>query len=214
MRPVLTERQNQIFEFVRAYQGENGRPPTIAEIGRALAIRSTNGVFKQLQALEAKGYLRREPHAARGLRIVDEEAPPQISPQPGSVIPIVSRTKSDAPELLRRRPLGTMTVDPRLLDGRDTSRFIVGIAEDEAMRPDGIHKGDFLTIEEQPEMSLKSGALIAVLLGDALVARIFARKAGRVHLQPADSSYAEEVFGPDAADFYVIGCVRSIMRKL
>jgi len=214
MRPVLTERQNQIFEFVRTYQGENGRPPTIAEIGRALAIRSTNGVFKQLQALEAKGYLRREPHAARGLRIVDGEPPPQISAQQGSAIPIVSPTKSDSPQLLRRRPLGTMTVDPRLLDGRDPTRFIVGIAEDNAMRPLGIHKGDFLTIEEQPEMSLKSGALVAVLLGDALVARVFTRRAGRVHLQPADSSYAEDVFDPDAFEFYVIGCVCSIMRKL
>jgi repressor LexA len=214
MRPVLTERQNQIFEFVRTYQVENGRPPTIAEIGRALAIRSTNGVFKQLQALEAKGYLHREAHAARGLRIVEGETPPQVSALPGNAIPLVSRTKSDSPELLRRRPLGTMTVDSRLLDGRDSSRFVVGIAGDDAMRPVGIHKGDFLTIEEQPEMSFKSGDLVAVLLDEALVARVFTRQTGMVHLQPADRSYAEDVFAPDAPGYYVIGCVRSVMRKL
>ena len=42
------------------------KPPTIKEIGQALGIRSTNGVFKLLKALEKKGYIEREQHAGCG----------------------------------------------------------------------------------------------------------------------------------------------------
>ena len=62
----LTQRQNAVYEFVRAYVREHGKPPTLKEIGAALSIRSTNGVSKHLHALEQKHYIRRLPNEARG----------------------------------------------------------------------------------------------------------------------------------------------------
>ena len=74
MRERLTERQNQVYEFLRTYVRRNGKPPTLKEIGAHLDIRSTNGVFKMLSVLEAKGYIVRTKHEARGIEIVDEVA--------------------------------------------------------------------------------------------------------------------------------------------
>src|SRR5690554_828546 len=53
----LTERQRAVLDFVVEYIRVHRFPPTVREIGRALGIRSTNGVSDHLKALERKGYL-------------------------------------------------------------------------------------------------------------------------------------------------------------
>ena len=55
----LTGRQRKIYEFIIGFRRENGCSPSIPEIQRAFGIRSPNGVAGHLQALEAKGYIRR-----------------------------------------------------------------------------------------------------------------------------------------------------------
>ena len=62
MKPRLTARQNEAYEFIRLYMRTQRKPPTLKEIGGNLGIRSSNGVFKLLKALEKKGYIRREEH--------------------------------------------------------------------------------------------------------------------------------------------------------
>jgi repressor LexA len=64
-------------------------------------------------------------------------------------LPVISRTASDQPEQLRKRPKGTITVDDRLLRrARDPDDCLVGQAGDDGMNDAGIHKGDLLLIEE------------------------------------------------------------------
>lgn len=69
-RPALTARQAALLELVRASVRERGYPPTLRELGRELAIRSTNGVSDHLRALARKGYLRVTDSAARGIRLL------------------------------------------------------------------------------------------------------------------------------------------------
>ena len=83
MRARLTERQNQVYEFLRDFVRRRGKPPTIKEVGESLGIKSTNGVHKMLVVLEKKGYITRTPNEARGLQIVDDaglvgEEPPGV----------------------------------------------------------------------------------------------------------------------------------------
>jgi len=66
----LTARQAAILQFIEQSLRERGYPPTLREIGAHMQIKSTNGVNDHLTAIERKGYLRREPTAARGLSIV------------------------------------------------------------------------------------------------------------------------------------------------
>jgi repressor LexA len=56
MRP-LTERQNQILEFIRDYISKNLKPPTIREICEEFKFKSTNAVYSILKSLEKKGYI-------------------------------------------------------------------------------------------------------------------------------------------------------------
>jgi len=211
----LTQRQNEAYEFIRGYMDQHRKPPTLQEIGEALGIASTNGVYKLLQALEKKGWIEREKHAARGIELVDETSDPfgMESGQPR--LPIISRTASDQPERLRERPKGTISVDDRLLrQARDPDDCLVGQAGDDGMNGAAIQKGDLLLIEEMDWSDLENGALVAVLVQAELLARTFHFANGRLHLRPADRHYTEDTFPPDHPGCYVIGRLLGLIRTL
>jgi len=211
----LTQRQNEAYEFVRGYMDRNNKPPTMQEIGDALGISSTNGVYKLLRALEQKGWIRREKHTARGIELVEAERDPFGMGGGPPSLPVVSRTASDQPEQLRRRPRGTMSVDNRLLRAADDpDDCLIGQAGDDGMNGAGIYKGDLLLIEETDWTDLDNGVLVAVIVEDQLLPREFAFANGRIHLRPADRHYSEDTFPPDHPGCYVIGPLLGLIRTL
>ena len=66
----LTERQQEILDFIKHAIHEQGFPPTLREIGKAFGIRSTKGVNDHLAALERKGKIRRHAELSRGIEVV------------------------------------------------------------------------------------------------------------------------------------------------
>ena len=70
---TLSERQNKIVSFIRHFSAERGFPPTIREIGAAVGIASTSVVNYNLDVLEKKGLLTRQPDVSRGLTLVEKE---------------------------------------------------------------------------------------------------------------------------------------------
>lgn len=214
MKARLTERQNEAYEFIRSYMRTHRKPPTLQEIGAALEIHSTNGVFKLLRALEQKGYIERAPHAARGLTLTETDDPFSLDDALPSLI-VVSRTSSHQPGLLRNKPSGYLTVDPYFLRGtRDAEACLIARAGDDGMNGAGIRKGDFLIIEEVPWRELRNGEAAAFLVGDELQVRQFHFANDRLHLRPADRTYTEETFPPDDPSCHVVGRVVGLMRRL
>jgi repressor LexA len=218
MRVRLTERQNQVYEYVRTYVRKHRKPPTLKEIGDDLAIRSTNGVHKLVSALVQKGYLRRKANEARGIALVGEDEDPFALGEGPPVLPLISRTRSDDPGGLRRRPGGALYVDPRLLRGRagaaDPDDCFLARAGDDGMVGAGIYKGDLLVVEETDWKRLDNGETVAVLFGETLLVRRFDFANGRLHFRPADRTYSEDVYPPGDPDCHVVGRVLSIMRTL
>jgi len=64
---VLTERQQEVFDFVKEKILKRGYGPSVREIGAAVGISSPNGVMCHLKALERKGNITREAHTARAM---------------------------------------------------------------------------------------------------------------------------------------------------
>src|SRR5678809_1503396 len=64
----LTQRQQEILDFISTQIDKRGYPPTLREIGIHFGIRSTNGVNDHLKALEKKGFLTREDLKSRAMR--------------------------------------------------------------------------------------------------------------------------------------------------
>src|SRR4051794_1146690 len=68
---TLTERQREIYDFIRSKIEARGYGPTVREIGKNFGIQSPNGVMCHLKALEKKGLIIREGHQARAIQLVD-----------------------------------------------------------------------------------------------------------------------------------------------
>ena len=67
----LTERQFDVYEFIRDKIQNRGYGPTVREIGQKFRISSPNGVMCHLKALEKKGLISREPNMSRAIQITD-----------------------------------------------------------------------------------------------------------------------------------------------
>ncbi|MBS1197870.1 MAG: lexA [Proteobacteria bacterium] len=80
MAQELTERQNQILQFIREKIARDGYAPTLMEIGKQFGINNPNGVKSHLVALERKGFISRDKEMARAMRV--EAAPAKAAPHP------------------------------------------------------------------------------------------------------------------------------------
>ena len=75
MAKGVTDRQQEVFNFIVTYLEDKGYPPTIREMQMGLGIGSLRGVTIHLDALQKKGYIERlsardGPRTSRGIRIL------------------------------------------------------------------------------------------------------------------------------------------------
>jgi tRNA(adenine34) deaminase len=86
MPQALTEREQQVLDYVVEYLQRNSFQPSIREIGRALGIRSTRSVSHLLGVLSEKGWIARDKPRSRGIRLLPValgETEPGVSVGPG-----------------------------------------------------------------------------------------------------------------------------------
>src|ERR1700693_4058398 len=70
---MLTERQQQIWNYLVDYVDGHGYPPTVREIGEEVGLASPSTVHAHLANLERGGLLRRDPTKPRALELIGRE---------------------------------------------------------------------------------------------------------------------------------------------
>ena len=71
--PMLTSRQQEIWQFLAEYVDGHGYPPTVREIGDAVGLASPSTVHAHLANLERAGLLRRDPTKPRAIELVGRQ---------------------------------------------------------------------------------------------------------------------------------------------
>ena len=67
---MLTDRQQQIWNYLVEYVDSHGYPPTVREIGEEVGLASPSTVHAHLANLERAGLLRRDPTKPRALELI------------------------------------------------------------------------------------------------------------------------------------------------
>jgi repressor LexA len=94
----LTTRQLKILQAIKAALVTNGYPPSMREIGAAAGLASPASVQYQLQALEKKGFIRRDPTRGRALEVLlPGESPAE--PVKTRLVPLVGQIAAGGPIL-------------------------------------------------------------------------------------------------------------------
>lgn len=68
----LTQRQQQVLNYIQIHQQQNGVVPTLREIAKHFSFRSMTAAVDHVRVLQRKGYLSHEPRRARSLRVLAE----------------------------------------------------------------------------------------------------------------------------------------------
>ncbi len=205
----LSKRQQNILQFTRGYMEENGRPPTIREIGKAVGINSTSVVNYNLGKLEEKGFLSRDHDVSRGLRLTDKAAEVvngvgqalgqavgtlrTVAGQAFVRVPVwgdIGASASPLPtfndfDFLARDEENDVVVPVDMLKVKSEQLYALRVRGD-SMIDAMVNDGD--TVIMQPQYEARNGEMVAVYLRNdtsATLKRFYAED-GRVRLQPAN----------------------------
>lgn len=206
----LTPRQRKVLEVIRDAVERRGYPPSMREIGQAAGLSSPSSVAHQLGVLEAKGFIRRDPHRPRALEVLAPGAgEPELEasaaqPTP-SYVPVVGRIAAGGP-VLAEQAVEEVFPLPRQLVGEGTL-FMLRVTGD-SMVEAAICDGDWVVVRQQNVA--EQGEIVAAMIdGDATV-KTYKQRDGHVWLLPHNSSY-DPIPGDDAV---ILGRVVAVMRRI
>lgn len=216
----LTLRQRRILQLIQEAIRTRGYPPTVREIGAAAGLASPSSVAHQLRALEAKGFLRRDPNRPRALEVrLPESMRAEPAPAPAELdetgirdafpeavnVPVVGRIAAGGPILAEERVEDVFPL-PKQLVGEGTL-FLLEVRGD-SMIDAAICDGDFVVIRQQP--TAENGDIVAALLGDEATVKTFKRTPGQVWLLPHNDAYSP-IDGNEAS---ILGKVVAVLRRV
>jgi repressor LexA len=214
MSKELTDRQNNILNFIKQFRNENGYPPTLREIGKRFQISSTFGVKRHLDALVRKGYLTVEGNASRGINILNinshsEREAVLESNDIFNKIPIVGRVAAGSPILALENIEGSILIDPSFMKKTQDS-FALKVKGDSMINA-GIFEGDLVIV--QPNAEAKNGDIIVARLYDEVTVKTYENKNNNIRLIPENSEYQPLEIN-DNSEFTIVGKVTGVVRYL
>lgn len=225
---VMTGRQRAVLDCIRLSLETRGYPPSMREIGERVGLTSPSSVKHQLEALERKGFLRRDPNRPRAmeivhaddartarphdetprdprLAIVDDSAAEQDDRPTPSYVPLVGRIAAGGP-ILAEQVVADVFPLPRQLVG-DGDLFMLKVSGD-SMIDAAICDGDWVVVRSQPVA--ENGEIVAAMIDGEATVKTLRLAQGQVWLMPANDAYSP-IPGNEAQ---ILGRVVTVLRAL
>jgi repressor LexA len=202
MAKGLTNRQQEILEFVQHYIQEEGYPPSIREIGQKFAIGSLRGVTVHLDALQKKGYIDRS-NTPRSIKMLH---PSYQTSAKVCLLPLVGQIAAGVPILADQHVEDTIPVPSDMVKNIQGA-FLLRVKGD-SMSGDGIKPRDLVIVKPQP--TANHGDLVAVLLGDEATVKRIHFEGDRVSLMPSNPAYEPIIV--DREDARIVGRIIGLIR--
>lgn len=228
--PALTERQQQILELIAKDIRERGFPPSVRQLAKLAGLSSASSVKHQLDALEEKGYIRREPRLPRALEVLidptgdpveGEAKTPPTADRPQVVsyhIPVTENADDDTARapLVGRIAAGEPITAEQSVDDVFTlpqrftghgELFVLEVSGD-SMLDAAICDGDYVVIRRQP--TAHEGEIVAAMIDGEATVKVLAHRDGHRWLDPRNANYSP-ILGDEAT---VLGKVVTVIRAL
>ena len=216
----LSERQQNMLDFIHRYIEENGRPPTIREIGSAVNISSTSVVNYNLTRLKEKDLLERDAEVSRGLRLTEKalelygelrDAVEEFSSN-FLRLPLVGNIVASEPLVVMEDAYeydDVVEVSASMISGRTDDLYALRVSGD-SMIDAMVNDGDIVIVRSAREA--RNGDMVAALVdNDTMTLKHFFHEGHRVRLQPANPTMDPIYVEPNRVE--VQGKVMLVLRQ-
>lgn len=185
-----SQKRGEILAFLRQYIAENGYPPTVREIMKAVGLSSTASVHYHLSALRDLGEISTEEKCSRAISL---SAPRGV--------PLVGTVAAGMPILAEEN------IDGYLPWEADPDCFALRVQGDSMINAH-IFDGDTVVVRPQP--TAVNGEIVVALLGDEATVKRFSRRGGEVWLLPENPDYPPI----DGREARILGKVCTVIREI
>ena len=206
----LTERQQQVLQFIQAKQGTEGLTPTFREIAAHFRFRSPNAALAHVQALRGKGFLSNLPRRARSLQVLgfntfkNRGHPKGWTPNARVLsVPIYGAIPAGRPQDATQEQESCLLIDVETLGIKPTARTFALKVRGDSMLGKNIVDGDMAVIEHGVEP--RSGDVVAALIDGQVTLKTFVLQRGK----PV-AVWGE---GPAGEELQIQGVMMALIRK-
>ncbi len=229
----LSERHRKIMEFLSKFQNSNGYPPSIRQIGDSINVKSTSLVDYYLNQLQEMGFIERENHISRSIRVLqplqsgfsvsgtvsDAIRNAGVALANMVTIPIAGRIVASAPIPVPASDLNyydaesSVDIARSLLPSKDINDLFALEVSGDSMIDAMVNDGDIVVMKKAD--SANNGEMVAVWLDDKdeTTLKYFYKEANRIRLQPANPNMGP-IYVQNPKSLRIMGKVVMVIRQI
>ena len=177
----ITDKQQQILNYMKDEILRTGYPPTVREICDAVGLKSTSSVHSHLETLEKNGYIRRDPTKPRAIEICDDSF--QMVRTEMVSIPVVGNVAAGEPILAEQNIDSYYPIPAENVPAGES--FALRVRGDSMINV-GIFDGDLVFVHSVNRA--ENGEIVVALVDDSATVKRFFREKDHIRLQPENDT--------------------------
>ena len=212
-RAETTRKEKAILKFIEEQVIENGYPPSVREIGKAIGLSSTATVHAYLAKLEKQGFIKKEDKKGRTLKVIKgtdgqplkRESKNFYAQREMVDVPVIGKITAGQPILAVENVTDTFPIP---IDFVGNSESFMLTVRGESMIEAGILDGDYILVKKQNNAN--NGEIVVALIEDEATVKTFYKENGHIRLQPENHTM-DPIIVPDCK---ILGKVAGVFRKM
>jgi len=199
---MLTQRQQQLLEFLKEYHSNNGLMPSTREIQVHFGFASQTAAVSHLKALEKKGVIQKVPGKARALVF-----PEQLEREEILDIPIYGQIPAGMASETEQQNEGCLSIDVATLGVPRLAKTFALKVRGDSMIDAHIMSGDCVILElKEP----RRGDIVAALIDGETTLKRYVIKDGMPYLQAENELYPDLV---PVRELVIQGVMVALLRR-
>jgi repressor LexA len=201
----ITDKQNNVLDFIKKFTATHGYPPSIREIGKALGLSSPATVHTHVKKLCNAGYLKVDNNKFRAMEIlVDNEY--EEKNEELIKVPLLGKVTAGSPIEAIERPNEFFSLPANLIPAKETI-FTLNVSG-ESMINAGIFDGDVVIVQKQ-STARNGDIVVAMTDANEVTLKTYYKEKDHIRLQPENDTMAPFIFN----NVTILGKAIGLYRK-
>jgi len=199
---TLTNKQKQIYDYIKKYIRKNGLSPTFDEIKKHLRLKALSTISEHIDELIEKGFISKTGYGARSIELVDNKKIDLVQ------IPLLGAIAAGQPiEAIREKETIAVPQNKIPRSGKFYALRVLG----NSMTEENINDGDVVLIKEQA--TAENGQKVVALIDNyEATLKKFYKERGHIRLQPANKTL-NPIIIENGRDLSIQGVVINVIKN-